>query len=139
MLSFPHSSSTAKQIFSQLNLIKDKKRNALKTETVNAIMAAKELIEDKSTFNWKKVVCYILKCIFYFNIRINIITLCAINGYYEVKRNTLKKVCFSLKIRDLDRDYVRLRDMRIVMHEDNMCRIKQIQSYFLFLLIISIL
>lgn len=53
-LSLPHSSATVERIFSQLTLIKDKKRNILHTGTVNAIMASKELlsIQEAEASTW---------------------------------------------------------------------------------------
>lgn len=45
LLALPHSSATAERIFSQLNLIKNKERNKLLPSTVDAIMAAKTLLD----------------------------------------------------------------------------------------------
>lgn len=53
LLCFPHSSATVERIFSQLNLIKNKKRNALHIETVNAIMVCKEMLNGDEVPNWQ--------------------------------------------------------------------------------------
>ena len=52
ILSLPHSSAAAGRVFSQLNLIKDEKRNSLNTTTIDAIMTAKEILEKCDAVNW---------------------------------------------------------------------------------------
>ena len=52
ILSFPHSSATAERIFSHLNNIKNKNRNCLHTESVNAILMSKELLNKNSCEKW---------------------------------------------------------------------------------------
>lgn len=52
ILSFPHSSATAEHIFSQVNIIKDRERNSLATETVSALLMAKEVLNGKSCDEW---------------------------------------------------------------------------------------
>ena len=41
VLSLPHSNAEVERLFSQLNIVKSKLRNRLKTDTVNAILAVK--------------------------------------------------------------------------------------------------
>lgn len=52
ILALPHSSATVERVFSQLNLIKSKQRNALHTATVNAIMIGKGLLDDIDAVQW---------------------------------------------------------------------------------------
>ncbi|XP_017483293.1 PREDICTED: uncharacterized protein LOC108372153 isoform X2 [Rhagoletis zephyria] len=53
ILCLPHSSATAERVFSQLFLIKDEKRNCLSTETINCIMACKEILKNCNCYEWK--------------------------------------------------------------------------------------
>lgn len=52
IIAFPHSSATAERKFSEVSLIKDKKRNCLHVETVNSILTAKELLNNNSCEKW---------------------------------------------------------------------------------------
>lgn len=52
LLSLPHSSAAAERVFSQLFLIKDKKRNRLEVNTLNAIMSCKELLNGVDCSKW---------------------------------------------------------------------------------------
>lgn len=52
IIAFPHSSATAKRKFSDVSLIKDKKRNRLNVETVNAFLTEKELLNNNSCEKW---------------------------------------------------------------------------------------
>ena len=45
LLSLPHCSASAERIFSVLNNIKTKNRNSLRTETINALMRSKSMLE----------------------------------------------------------------------------------------------
>ena len=53
MLSFPHSSASAELIFSNLNLIKNKQRNCLSIDTVDAIMVSKQMLSDLHASDWQ--------------------------------------------------------------------------------------
>lgn len=52
LLALPHSSANTERIFSQLFVIKNKQRNRLNTQTVNALMAAKELMDGVESSKW---------------------------------------------------------------------------------------
>lgn len=52
LLALPHSSATVERIFSQLNLIKSKTRNRLLTPTINALMTAKEMLENSNSYDF---------------------------------------------------------------------------------------
>lgn len=51
ILCLPHSSAAAERQFADLNLIKTKKSNSFKIETISAIMTAKELLLPKHKSN----------------------------------------------------------------------------------------
>ena len=54
LLSLPHSSAVAERVFSQLNNIKTKNKNSLKTSTINAILMAKHIVLTcLSFYEWK--------------------------------------------------------------------------------------
>jgi len=52
IIAFPHSSATAERRFSDLNLIKDRKRNSLLSSTVESILMAKELVDNNNCEQW---------------------------------------------------------------------------------------
>lgn len=53
VLSLPHSSASAERVFSQVQLIKNEKRNRLINETLNGILGAKSLLANNDCHNWK--------------------------------------------------------------------------------------
>lgn len=52
LLSLPHSSAAAERIFSDLNNIKNKNRNSLKTKTINALLITKQIVNNISLNDW---------------------------------------------------------------------------------------
>ena len=54
LLALPHANADTERIFSQINLIKSKTRNKLKTQTVSALLATKEGIVDCTKFSPNK-------------------------------------------------------------------------------------
>lgn len=52
LIALPHGSAVVERLFSQLNLIKTKTRNCLSVETVDSIMAAKQLLADINFYDW---------------------------------------------------------------------------------------
>lgn len=52
IFSLPHSSATVERIFSQVNLNKTKIRNKLSTDTLQGILHTKQLLKNKSCYNF---------------------------------------------------------------------------------------
>ena len=52
LLILPHSSAAAERIFSDLNNIKTKNRNCLKTTTINSLLIVKAMTKNLSLFEW---------------------------------------------------------------------------------------
>lgn len=52
ILCLPHSSANVERIFSKVNLIKSKQRNALNTETLNGLLHCKEIVEIQNCYDF---------------------------------------------------------------------------------------